>query len=227
MCIRDSVDATGGIIVADRATNKVSRLSPGGDVAWTAPGFRMPMMLFSPVDATYGPDGNVYVLDKTPYGKRLVMLDNRGQPMFGFEDSYVLESDEIKQAITAVPMGAGRVWVGNGVRGTVLSSRGNVLERYAPRPHSKAQAGGVLYEPWQEGGARGLILTDIKGREIARKGGPGTDDGKVAGCMPGGIAARAGAPGKPDYVYYADVFNHRITVLRVQWKGHAQMTRDW
>ncbi|NQT20475.1 MAG: hypothetical protein HQ592_12270 [Planctomycetes bacterium] len=221
------VDAAGGIILSDLGTNRVVRLSQLGDVVWTAPAFRTPMLFFGPIDVTYGPKGNVYVLDETGYGKQLIMLDSRGRPRFGFGKSYVLESEELKQAIAVVPMDQGHVWVGDDLHGTVLDSEGNVLGRYAPRPPSKAQAGGMLYSPWQEGGARGIAISDINGRRIAHKGGPGTDDGKLAGCLPGGIAARAGAPGKPDYVYYADIFNHRITVLRVQWSSHAQMTGNW
>ena len=62
---------------------------------------------------------------------------------------------------------------------------------------------------------------------LARKGGLGADNGKFAGCMPGGIAARVSGPGKPDYVYYADTFNHRITVLRVEWNSISQATGNW
>ena len=221
------VDEQGGVVVTDLAARRVVRLSAGGGNLWSAPGPHTPLVLHSPIDVALGPLGNVYVLDHAAPAKRIVMLSPRGHPRFGFNGSYVLESEQLEQATALEVTAGGNLWAGKGQRGMLLDRSGNVLARYALRPHTKAEAGGVVYVPWREGSARGLILRDVKGQEIARKGGLGADNGKFAGCMPGGIAARVSGPGKPDYVYYADTFNHRITVLRVEWNSISQATGNW
>jgi len=221
------VDDAGTLFVADPTGRCVYRISAGGETVWSVPGLDAPIGISEPSDVVLTPGGSIYVLDNASPLKRLVALDFRGQPAAEFGDSHVLESEELSRATTLDRTPAGYVWAGNGSKGVLITTAGAVIRRDVPPPVQKGQAGGILYQPWCEGGVRGVILTDVKGREIARKGGLGTQAGRFAGCTPGGIAARAGAPGKPDYVYYADTINHRIVVLRVEWNCVSRTAGEW
>ena len=221
------VDNKGSIYITDLATRGVFRLSADGELLWTTTGLRTSASLYSPMDVAIAPSGRVYVLDKSSLGTGLAALGLNGRPKFVFGGSYLLESEALQKATTIEVTSHGSLWAGSGERGTLFDSDGRIFVRNALRPYTKTQAGGLIFQPWQDDAGRGVIVNDADGREIARKGGLGTGHGKFAGCMPGGIAARLGGPGKPDYVYYADTFNHRIIMLRIEWNSIAQAAGTW
>ena len=221
------VDDKGTLFVTDPPAHSVHRISAAGEIVWSVPDFSLPIGIYDPSDIALTPGGSIYVLDNTSPLKRLMALDSRGQPAAEFRDSYLFESEELNWATVVDRAPAGAVWAGNGSLGTLLSTAGSVIRRDTPAPNPKARAGGIQYLPWHESNARGVILADARGREIARKGALGTGPGRFAGCTPGGIAARAGAPGKPDYVYYADTINHRIVVLRIEWGCVSRTAGEW
>jgi len=137
----------------------------------------------------------------------------------------VLQKDELRKATTIELDESGNIWAGSAGRGALYDGpTGNLLIRNVLRPNTKACAGGITYLPWEDEGVRGIIIKDLKNREIARKGALGTGDGEFAGCTPGGMAASTGPPGKPDYLFYADLHNHRIGVLRVDWASTAAIS---
>ena len=218
-------DDHGNLCVADLRSRQVIRITSGANIAWAAPDTRMPIRIYRPIDVAIG-GGAVYVLDEPPLvDKSIVMLDLLGQPKFGFAGSYVLQKDELRKATTVELNESGNIWAGSGDRGALFdSSTGNFLIRNVPRPNTKACAGGISYQPWEEEGARGIIIKGAKNSEITRKGALGTGDGEFAGCDPGGLAAATGPPGKPDYLFYADLHNHRISVLRVDWASMAAIS---
>jgi len=212
-------DSQGSVTVADLAAQQVMRISPAGELQWVSPDPRMPVRIYRPLDVALQPAG-VYVLDETATGKTLVMLDHDGQPRFDFGGTYVLQRDDLAKASTVEVDAGGNIWVGASNRGVHLNSAGRLLIRNVPQPNTKAAAGGILYSAWEDDLDRGIAIRDareVRNRDIARKGALGTADGRFSGCMPGGIAATAGGPGKPDLVYYADFLNHRIVVLRAEW----------
>ena len=214
------VDDQGNLCVADLRAQQVVRLDAAGKLLWAAPDARMPMKMYHPLDVALAAAG-IYVLDEYSGGKGVVMLDLWGEPKWDFNNSYLLQENNLKKATTVELDEQGKIWAGSAGRGTLYSSAGAVLFRNVPQPRTKASAGGILYLPWEEESKRGVILKDVRNREIARKGTLGTAEGEFSGCEPGGIAAATGAPGKPDFVYYADHFNHRIIVLRAEWASSA------
>ena len=215
-------DDQGNLCVADLRPHQeqVIRLSAASAVAWAAPDARMPVRMYHPIDVALGP-GAVYVLDEIPTGKVIVMLDLLGQPKFDFGSSYLLQRDELRKATEIELDDSGNIWAGTAGRGAMYGPAGNLLILNVDRPNTKSSAGGITYLPWEGEGVRGIIIKDTKNREIARKGALGTADGEFSGCDPGGIAATTGAPGKPDHLFYADRYNHRISVLRIDWASSA------
>jgi len=219
------VDSQGGIFLADAWAQRVVRLSQSGEVLWSVPDARQPVDLERPVDVVLQPGGGLCVLDGGA-GRRILVLDVLGRPQQGFGGGGVLQSDELKKAVMIDADDRGGVWAGDAERGVLFDAGGNALMWSLPPPWAKATAGGITYVPLQEAGESFIVIRDGAGRELARKGGTGSGVASLGGCRPGGLAAAAGGPGKPDRIYYADAANRRIAVFRAEWSSISRAFRE-